>query len=44
MEASGTSFQELRDWDAAYELDLLETGALPPAVSEEPWVREYGND
>jgi hypothetical protein len=39
MEASETSSQELTNWAAAYEsFDVLETGALPPAVPREPWT------
>jgi hypothetical protein len=29
------------DWQTSY---LVETAAIPVMVSEEPWMKEYGND
>ena len=43
--ASETPSEGFRNLAAAYEsFDALETGALPPTVSEEAWSKEYGVD
>ena len=45
VEALETASPEITEWAAAWEyFDVVETGALPATVFEEPWMKEYGND
>ena len=45
VEAMETTSPEITEWAAAWEyFDVVETGAIPATVFEEPWMKEYGND